>query len=79
MQTLLLGSESVLDLCTGDEVNSSDFDVKMKQWCKSDKIAKKLFVTIIESKPLHLIMNCGIAQQKLNMPVQQKKHYGYGI
>lgn len=37
---------------------SDNYDAKMKKWKKGNKMANEIFVTMVDKKPLALIMNC---------------------
>jgi hypothetical protein len=61
----LLDSEDLLEVCDGTSLQPVEgsllFETKIREWSKSNKIAKKLIVTTVESKPLQLLMSCETA------------------
>lgn len=69
----LLESDDILQVCDGTlvkpEEGTQDYETKLAMWTNANKVAKRLIVTTLESKPLQLIMNCDTAKdmwQKLH-------------
>lgn len=59
---ILLDSENLLDICDGTlkmpKEEEKNYEKNMAIWKKSDKTAKRVIVTSVESKPLQFLINC---------------------